>query len=67
MLCEVNKVYKDNDIFVYFLLYFVPTPTAYFDLPVHSFFKILEAPPFILTPPFIMNLRVDILKCTFED
>ena len=43
MLSEVNKVNKDNLIFVSFLLYFVAThPPVYFDPP----------------PPFIMNLRV---------
>ena len=34
MLSEVNKVYKDNYIFVSFLLYFAPNPPpppAYFD------------------------------------
>ena len=34
MLSEVNEVNKDNPIFVSFLLYFVPTPPAYFDPPV---------------------------------
>ena len=45
MLSKVNKVNKDNPIFVSFLLYFVPTLL-----------------PFILTPPFIMNLRVRTLS-----
>ena len=52
MLSEVNKVNKDNPIFISFLLYFVPTPCAYFDSPpFNNFSKSLKTPPFILTPP----------------
>ena len=59
MLSEVNKVNKDNPIFVSFLLYFVPTPPLILTPPFINFSKSLKPPPFILTPPpFIMNLRV---------
>ena len=59
MLSEVNKVNKDNLSFVSFLFYFVPTPPAraYFDPPFNNFSN-PWSPPFNLTPPFIMNLRV---------
>ena len=58
MLSEVNKVDKDNPIFVSFLLYFVPP--AYFDPPFNNFSKSLNRPPppVYFDPPFIMNLRV---------
>ena len=53
MLSEINKVNKDNPIFVSFLLYFVPIslPPAYFDPRLINF----QNP---WSPPFIMNLRV---------
>ena len=35
MLSEVNKVNKDNPIFVSFLLYFVPTPLILTPPPVY--------------------------------
>ena len=44
MLSEINKVNKDNPIFVSFLLYFVPIspPPAYFDPPFNKFSKSLK-------------------------
>ena len=53
MLSEVNKVNKDNPIFVSFLLYFVSTPSAYFDPPppFNIFSKSLKAPPHYFDPP----------------
>ena len=51
MLSEVNKVNKDNPIFVSFLLYFVATPHPLILIPpLINFSKSLKAPPFILTP-----------------
>ena len=73
MLSEVNKVNKDNPIFVSFLLYLVltPTPTRLFWPPGLLIFQNSWSPPFILTPPSIMNPRVynfthDTAKCTKE-
>ena len=40
MLSEVNKVNKDNPIFVSFLFYFVPP--AYFDSPFNKISKSLK-------------------------
>ena len=52
MFSEVNKVNKDNPIFVSFLLYFVPTP------PLILSPRLLKPPVYFDPPPFIMNLRV---------
>ena len=51
MLSEVNKVDKDNHIFVSFHLYFVPPPLI-LTPPFINFSKSLKP------PPFIMNMRV---------
>ena len=49
MLSEVNK---DNPIFISFLLYFVPTPHAYFDpLPHLIVFQNPWSPPIYFNPP----------------
>ena len=50
MLSEVNKVNKDNSIFVSFLLYVVSTPSFILNPPFNNFSKSLSPPPFILTP-----------------
>ena len=57
MLSEVNKVKKDNPIFVIFLLYLL-LPPAYFDPPFINFSNFLKPPP----PPFSVNLRVYMIK-----
>ena len=55
MLSEVNKVNKDNSIFVSFLLYFVPIPPLILTPPFNNFSKSLK-PPVILTPPPFIRL-----------
>ena len=45
MLSKINKVNKDNPIFVSFSLFFVPIslpPPAYFDSPFNNFSKSLK-------------------------
>ena len=51
MLSEVNKVYKNNSIFAYFLLYFVPTPPLILTSPFINFSKSLKPPPVYFDPP----------------
>ena len=48
MLSEVNKVNKDNSIFVSFLLYVVSTPSSILNPPFNNFSKSLNPPPRLL-------------------
>ena len=64
MLSKVNKVSKDNPIFVFFLLYFVPTPLLILTPPFINFSKSLKPPHLFWPPLFIMNLRVQCIWMT---
>ena len=57
MLSKVNKVNKDNPIFACSFI-FCPHPPRLFWPPSLLIFQTPWSPPFILTPPFLMNLRV---------
>ena len=52
MLRKVNKVNKDNPVFVSFLLCFVPTPPLILTLPFINFSKSLKPPLYFDLPVY---------------